>query len=143
MLDARDFGLGMGTRGQLSYAGMSLGLYDRDPAEVDFDAHAANMTRKYTKFEPLEGAHQWASFGHLNGYSAIYYTYQWSKAIAQDMFTRFREGGLRNTEIAQAYRNKVLAAGGSRPAEESVVDFLGRPISFETYADRLRGSDSD
>ena len=52
MLAARDFGLGMGTRGQLSYAGTSLGLYDRDPSEIDFDEHAANMARSYTKFEP-------------------------------------------------------------------------------------------
>jgi thimet oligopeptidase len=140
MLAARDFGLGMGTRGQLSYAGTSLGLYDRDPSEIDFDEHAANMARSYTKFEPQEGTHFWAAFGHLNGYSAIYYTYQWSKAIATDMFTRFDETGMRNAETAQAYRSKVLAAGGSRPAEESVVEFLGRPISFETYADRLRGS---
>ena len=139
MLAARDFGLGMGTRGQLAYAGTSLGLYDRDPVEVDFDEHTANMARTFTKFEPLEGTHSWASFGHLNGYSAIYYTYQWSKAIATDMFTRFDEGGMRNSETAQAYRSKVLEAGGSRPAEQSVVDFLGRPISFETYADRLRG----
>jgi thimet oligopeptidase len=139
MLAARDFGLGMGTRGQLSYAATSLGLYDRDPDEIDFDEHTANMTRTYTRFEPLEGTHFWAAFGHLNGYSAIYYTYQWSKAIATDMFTRFDESGMRNAETAQAYRSKVLAAGGSRPAEQSVVDFLGRPISFETYADRLRG----
>ncbi len=139
MLAARDFGLGMGTRGQLAYAGTSLGLYNRAPAGIDFDALMADMARSYTKFEPLDGAHQWASFGHLNGYSAIYYTYQWSNAIATDMFTRFEENGLRNVETAQAYRDKVLAAGGSRPAEESVTDFLGRPISFETYADRLRG----
>ena len=142
MVAARDFGLGMGTRGQLSYAGTSLGLYDRDPTEIDFDAHVANMARTYTKFEPLDGSHSWASFGHLNGYSAIYYTYQWSKAIATDMFTRFDENGLRNTETAHAYRSKVLAAGGARPAEQSVVDFLGRPISFETYAERLRGDSS-
>ena len=143
MIAARDFGLGMGTRGQLAYAGLSLGLYDRDPASVDFDELSSEMARTYTKYEPLEGGHQWASFGHLNGYSAIYYTYQWSKAIATDMFTRFKEGGLRNSEIAHAYRTKVLAAGGSRPAEQSVVDFLGRPISFETYADRLRGTKTD
>ena len=140
MLAARDFGLGMGTRGQLAYAATSLGLYDRDPAEIDFDEHATDVARTYTKFEPQEGTHFWAAFGHLNGYSAIYYTYQWSKAIATDMFTRFDETGMRNAETAQAYRSKVLAAGGSRPAEESVVEFLGRPISFETYADRLRGS---
>ena len=143
MLAARDFGLGMGTRGQLAYAGTSLGLYDRDPDEIDFDEHMANMTRTFTRFEPLDDTHSWAAFGHLNGYSAIYYTYQWSKAIATDMFTRFDETGMRNAETAQAYRSKVLAAGGSRPAEESVVEFLGRPISFETYADRLRGSSAN
>jgi len=59
------------------------------------------------------------------------------------MFTRFDESGLRNVETAMAYRQKVLEAGGSRPAEELVTDFLGRPISFETYADRLRGKDSE
>lgn len=139
MIAARDFGLGMGTRGQLAYAGTSLGMYDRDPAEIDFDQHVSNMATTYTLFEPIEGTHSWAAFGHLNGYSAIYYTYQWSNAIATDMFTRFEESGLRNVETAMAYRQKVLAAGGSRPAEELVTDFLGRPISFETYADRLRG----
>lgn len=140
MVAARDFGLGMGTRGQLQYAGTSLGLYSRDPADIDFDDLVAEMRRTYTRFEPLEGSHGWAAFGHLNGYSAIYYTYQWSLAIGTDMFTRFKEGGLRNVEIAKAYRDKVLAPGGSRPAEELVTDFLGRPISFETYADRLRGT---
>jgi thimet oligopeptidase len=99
------------------------------------------MATKYTRFEPLEGSHGWAAFGHLNGYSAIYYTYQWSLAIGTDMFTKFQEGGLRNVEVAKAYKEKVLAAGGSRPAEELVTDFLGRPISFQTYADRLRGTE--
>ncbi len=47
---------------------------------------------------------------------------------------------MRNVKIARAYRDKVLSPGGSRPAEELVTDFLGRPISFETYADRLRGT---
>ncbi len=143
MVAARDFGLGMGTRRQLSFAGLSLGLYSSDPADIDFDEHAAEMARTYTRFEPTEGSHGWAAFGHLNGYSAIYYTYQWSLAIGTDMFTRFKEGGLRNVEVAKAYKEKVLAAGGSRPAEELVTDFLGRPISFQTYADRLRGTDKE
>lgn len=141
MVAARDFGLGMGTRGQLSYAALSLGLYSQDPATIDFDDYSAEMARTYTRFEPTEGSHSWAAFGHLNGYSAIYYTYRWSLAIGTDMFTKFKEGGLRNGEVAKAYKEKVLEAGGSRPAEELVTDFLGRPISFQTYADRLRGAD--
>jgi len=141
MVAARDFGLGMGTRRQLSYAGTSLNLYDNDPASIEFDQLFADMATKYTRFEPIEDSHGWASFGHLNGYSAIYYTYQWSLAIGTDMFTRFKEDGLRNVEVAKEYKDKVLAAGGSRPAEELVTDFLGRPISFQTYADRLQGTD--
>ena len=140
MIAARDFGLGMGTRRQLSLAAISLNLYSRPPAEIDFDALTDEMTRAYTKFEPIEDTHFWAAFGHLNGYSAIYYTYQWSKAIATDMFTRFEEAGLRNAEVAGAYRDKVLAPGGSRPANELVTDFLGRDISFKPYADRLSGA---
>jgi len=140
MVAARDFGIGMATRRQLSYAALSLSLYNRDPAEVDFDVMTDEITRKFTKFETPEGSHFWAAFGHLNGYSAIYYTYQWSLAIATDMFTQFQENGLNNVEVAGAYRDKVLAAGGSRPAEDLVTDFLGRDISFEPYADRLRGT---
>ncbi len=73
------------------------------------------------------------SFGHLNGYSAIYYTYRWSKVIADDLFTRFHEEGLRNPETAKDYREKVLAKGGTKPAAELVKDFLGRDISLDAY----------
>ena len=140
MVAARDFGIGMKTRRQLSYAALSMSLYNSDPAEVDFDVMTDEITRKFTKFDMPEESHFWAAFGHLNGYSAIYYTYQWSLAIATDMFTQFEENGLNNVEIAGAYRDKVLAAGGSRPAEDMVTDFLGRDISFEPYANRLRGT---
>jgi thimet oligopeptidase len=117
-----------------------MSIYDRDPSEVDFDTLSSEITRTFTPFEPIEGGHNWAAFGHLNGYSAIYYTYQWSLAIATDMFTQFKENGLNNVEIAGAYRDKVLAQGGTKPARELVTDFLGRDISFEPYADRLRGT---
>ena len=56
------------------------------------------------------------AFGHLNGYSAIYYTYRWSKVIADDLFTRFKAEGLRNPQTSRAYREAVLDPGGTRPA---------------------------
>lgn len=139
MIAARDFGLGSGTRRQLSLAAMSLSIYNQDPAQVDLDELIPRMTREYTHFEAIPGTHFYANFGHLNGYSAIYYTYQWSKAIATDMFTRFEEQGLRNVEVAGAYRDIVLGGGGTKPAAELVTEFLGREISFKPYADRLSG----
>jgi len=139
MIAARDFGLGSGTRRQLSLAAMSLNLYSQDPANVDLDELVARMSREYTHYETIPGTHFYANFGHLNGYSAIYYTYQWSLAIATDMFTRFEDQGLRNVEVAGAYRDIVLGGGGIRPAAEMVKEFLGRDISFKPYADRLSG----
>ena len=137
MIAARDFGLGMGTRRQLSLAAMSLGIYNRDPEGLDLKAFTDAMTRQYTRFEPLPEGNFYASFPHLNGYSAIYYTYQWSLAIASDMFTRFEQEGLRNVETAGEYREKILEPGGARPAADLVTDFLGREISTKPYADRL------
>ena len=137
MIAARDFGLGMGTRRQLSLAAMSLGIYNRAPEGLDLKAFTDEMTRKYTRFEPLPEGNFYAAFGHLNGYSAIYYTYQWSLAIASDLFTRFEQEGLRNVETAAEYREKILEPGGARPAAELVTDFLGREISTKPYADRL------
>jgi len=36
-------------------------------------------------------------------------------------------------EVAQAYRDKVLAMGGRKDAADLVADFLGRPYSFDAF----------
>ena len=79
------------------------------------------------------------AFGHLDGYSAAYYTYLWSLVMAKDMFTEFRKDGLLNPELAAKYRNSLLGASGTKPAADLVRDFLGRPYSFQAYADWLNG----
>jgi thimet oligopeptidase len=72
------------------------------------------------------------SFGHLDGYSAIYYTYMWSLVIAKDLFTVFEREGLMGP-AALRYRRAVLEPGGSKHAAELVKDFLGREAGFEAY----------
>ena len=42
-----------------------------------------------SRIPPMPGTHLQASFGHLDGYSACYYTYMWSLVIAKDLFSRF------------------------------------------------------
>jgi len=74
-----------------------------------------------------------ASFGHLVGYSAMYYTYQWSLVIAKDLLTPFAAHGLMSREVTYAYRDKVLVPGGSRDAADLVKDFLGREYDFAAY----------
>jgi thimet oligopeptidase len=133
---ARDFGIGLGTLRQLLFAGVSLKYYDRPPEEVDFDEIWAERESALSPFEVLPDVHRYASFGHLDGYSAIYYTYQWSLAISTDLLTAFEKNGLRDPETSGRYRDLVLAPGSSKPAAQLVHDFLGRdwtPQAYEQY----------
>ena len=135
---ARMFGEGRQARQQMFYAALSLNYYNRDPAKLDLLATMKELQARYSIYDYLEGDHFYSNFGHLDGYSAMYYTYMWSKVIATDMFTRFDTEGMRNAGTARAYRDEVLATGGSRPAAESVKAFLGREYSFDAFADYLK-----
>ena len=74
---------------------------------------------------------------HLDGYSAIYYTYMWSLVIANDLFSRFDREGMHNKETARDYRNLVLGPGGSDDAANLVERFLGRPYNFKAFEAEL------
>lgn len=129
---ARYFDLGMSDMRQLALSNISLRLHQA-PAPADLGARTRQLDAEYDPLPLPPFAQQQDSFGHLNGYSAVYYTYRWSKVIANDLFTRFARAGLRDPATAADYRRKVLEPGGSKPAAQLVVDFLGRPVSLDAY----------
>ncbi len=138
---ARDFGQGLFVHRQMFNSAISLNFYNRDPASFELLSLYRELGSRMSLMPYMEGTHMYTAFGHLDGYSAYYYTYMWSLVIAMDMFSRFQEEGLRNQETSMDYRNKVLATGGARPASEFVADFLGRPYNFEAFQRRLEGTD--
>ncbi|MCX5746959.1 MAG: Zn-dependent oligopeptidase [Proteobacteria bacterium] len=133
MRRADKFGLGTATVQQIFYAAISLGFHRADPTKLDQLAEVKKLQKRYTPFQYVPGTRFHASFGHLVGYSAMYYTYQWSLVIAKDLLTPFEQTGLMKTAVTYAYRDKVLAMGGSRDAAELVRDFLGRSYDFKAY----------
>ena len=140
MKAADEFGKGIFVRQQMFYAATSLELHTRDPKGLDTGTVVAELQNKLTPFKFVDGTHFEESFTHLDGYSAIYYTYMWSLVIAKDMFTVFSKQGLLNPEAARLYRRTVLEPGGSKPAAELVKDFLGRPYTFEAYREWLNAN---
>jgi len=133
MKRADEFGKGLYVRQQMFYAATSLELHSRNPAGLDSSRVVAELQEAYTPFDYVDGTFFETSFTHLDGYSAIYYTYMWSLVIAKDMFTVFRAEGLLNPATAARYRDAVLEPGGSKPAAELVRDFLKRPYNFSAY----------
>lgn len=131
---ADDFGRGLQVRNQMSLAAISLGLHNRDPKGLDTSTLVAQMQERYTPYKPVAGTHFHMAFGHLDGYSAIYYTYMWSLVIAKDLFSEFAaKGDIMDPAVARRYRDAVLVPGGSKPAAVLVQDFLGRPYDFGAY----------
>lgn len=136
MNKARYFDMGMVDQRQLGLSNISLKLH-QGPAPKDIGARVRELGAAYDLNPFPEWSQMQDSFGHLNGYSAFYYTYRWSKVIADDMFTRFHSQGLRDKATADRYRRMVLEPGGTKPAAELVQDFLGRPISLDAYKSEM------
>ena len=133
MRRASEFGKAINVRQQMVYARLSLSIYDRNPKEIDTTAMVKDLINKYTRMPYVEGTHFQTSFGHLDGYSAVYYTYMWSLVIAKDMFSQFDRNDLLASGVAAKYRATVLAPGGSKPAATLVADFLGRPSDYRAW----------
>ncbi len=137
MRAANDFGKGLYARTQMFYAATSYWLHQNVPD--DLTAAVREMQQRYDLFGYMPETHFHASFGHLEGYGSGYYTYMWSLVIAKDLFSAFDPADLFETGVSHRYRDRVLAAGGSKDAADLVADFLGRPYdfgSFEAWLDR-------
>ena len=63
----------------------------------------------------------------------------WSLVIAKDLFSAFDPEDLFAADVATRYRDRVLAAGGSKDAADLVEDFLGRPYSTDAFTAWLVG----
>jgi thimet oligopeptidase len=124
---ASAFGRGGWVGRQNSFSAISYDIYRTKPEDVNLDDVANDDVKKYTLFQPTPDTHQWASFGHLGGYSSAYYTYLWSKVIAEDFFLQFDHQNLLAGDAPMRYRRVVLEPGGSMSANDLVKNFLGRP----------------
>jgi thimet oligopeptidase len=131
MRAAHEFGRGLYARTQMFYAALSYYLHQSVPDDIT--ATVRDLQARYDLFSYVPDTHFHASFGHLEGYGSAYYTYMWSLVIAKDLFSAFDPDDLFDTEVAHRYRDRILAAGGSRDAADLVEDFLGRPYAFDSF----------
>ena len=141
MVRARGFGRALATQRQLFLAALDQAYHTRR-TPMDTTAMLAEIQSRYTPFKHVEGTHFQGTFGHLVGYDAGYYGYQWALSIAKDLLTRFDAAGLLDEKTARDYRGAILSRGGSEEPAELVRAFLGRAPSDEAYKRFLVGAPS-
>jgi len=139
MRKADAFGRALGISTQAFYSAVSLSIYNRPPSQVNTDAIVTTLEPQFSPIPTMPDTHMQTAFGHLDGYSAYYYTYMWSLVIAKDMFSRFNHDNLLDPTVAKRYRDMVLAPGGSKPAKALVHEFLERDYDFKAFDEWLAG----
>ena len=75
----------------------------------------------YSVMPAVEGTAFSTSFSHIftGGYSAGYYSYKWAEVLEADAYSLFKEKGIFNTEVSNAFRKEILEKGGSE--DEAVI----------------------
>jgi len=135
----RYFNRGMFEMGQLGLAATSLNFHTQAVPENP-GAAMRSWQSAYATIPPADFSQMQAAFTHLDGYSAYYYTYAWSRVIAADLYGKFVADGLNDPVTSGAYRHEVLGPGATLPAAEMVTSFLGRDVTFDAFAQEVAQS---
>ena len=79
------------------------------------------------------------AFSHIfsGGYSAGYYSYKWAEVLEADAFSLFKEKGIFNSEVSNAFRKEILEKGGME--DEAVIyrNFRGHDPQPEALMEKL------
>lgn len=137
MVRAKYLGSGLFTERQFYYGLTDMTYHTTPGGVVDCRKVADELFPQVEQYGPVQGIYYFASFGHLIGYQAGYYGYQWSLVYAADMFQRFKELGLLSPEAGMYYRKKILARGSTIDELDMVKDYLGREPNMDAYLEQL------
>ncbi len=136
LISTKNLNAGLMNCRQLFFGLWDLHIHSQAGMGADaIDAAYERMRREIALIPQPAGVWPAASFGHMmGGYDAGYYGYMWSQVFSADMFySRFLPALKEPATVGAAYRQEILAPGGSRDANVSLKAFLGREAQQESF----------
>lgn len=102
---------------------------------VTFEEQATSRTQL---FPPVPGTCFSSSFSHIfhGGYASGYYSYKWAEVLDADAFQLFKEKGIFNKQVANAFRKHILSAGGTEHPMALYKRFRGHEPSVQALLER-------
>ncbi len=114
----------------LYYGILDLTLYDHFEGYTQSEPNAiAQKLYRLNHVSISEDIKSIYVIDHLYSYGGNCYSYVWTKAIAQDLFSVFEKTGTMNSRTGIKYRKCILEKGSSEEEEDILKCFLGRGLS--------------
>ena len=137
---AKNFQAGYAQVRQLHFGYLDMAWHSQTalPSEsvIEFEK---KVLAPYAMMPSVEGAGFSTAFSHIfsGGYSAGYYSYKWAEVLEADAFSLFKEKGIFNTEVSNAFRKEILEKGGAE--DEAVIyrNFRGHDPKPEALMEKL------
>ncbi len=137
--ESSNFNEGIATIRQLSFGLLDMAYHTIDPTDLEDVVKFEKAQMKATNIYPqVEGVNMSCAFAHIfqGGYSSGYYSYKWAEVLDADTFELFREKGIFNKEVAAAFKDHILSAGGSEHPMVLYKRFRGKEPSPEALLRR-------
>lgn len=127
--DANSFNGGFATTEYMAAAYLDMYWHTLEaPTELGVNEFEAQKLTELGLLDVIQPRYRSTYFSHIfsGGYSAGYYSYQWSEVLDADCFNAFKEtGNLFDPAVAKRYQ-AMMAKGGSEKGMKLYTDFRGQ-----------------
>uniref|UniRef100_A0A453STS5 Peptidase M3A/M3B catalytic domain-containing protein n=1 Tax=Aegilops tauschii subsp. strangulata TaxID=200361 RepID=A0A453STS5_AEGTS len=114
---------------QVFYSIMDLTLFGEHTSKpVDTISAVADLKRKHTSWNYVEGTHWHTRFSHLINYGAGYYSYLYARCFATTIWQEVCQGDPLSRSTGSAIRDKFLRHGGAKDPSVLLKDFAGDSV---------------
>lgn len=130
---------GMATLRQLGFGFLDMAWHSGDPSDIgDLKAFEDNILSATELFPPSPHSCMSTSFSHIfqGGYSSGYYSYKWAEVLDADAFSLFREKGIFDKGVADAFKENILSKGGSENPMVLYKRFRGSEPKIDALLER-------
>ncbi len=130
--ESANFMEGMATLRQVSFGLLDMSWHGMDPTAIEnVKEHEKQVFSPTQLYPETPETCMSTAFSHIfqGGYSSGYYSYKWAEVLDADAFELFREKGVFNTDVADAFREYVLSKGGTQAPMELYKHFRGKEPS--------------
>lgn len=95
---------------------------------VDIESFEKEAMKSTALLPDVPGTSMSVQFGHIfaGGYASGYYSYKWAEVLDADAFELFKEKGVFNKEVANAFKYHILSRGGTEHPMDLYLKFRGK-----------------